>query len=45
MQGEPMAREIRAWPELEKRLTVRVLAPYIKAIEDKREIAAVMKVF
>jgi Zn-dependent protease with chaperone function len=43
LTGKPMSSLIRVWPELEKRLTVRVLAPYINAIEAKREAAQVIK--
>ena len=45
MSGEPMSAQMRGWHELEKKLTIRVLVPYIEAIEVKKEIAAVMKAF
>jgi len=45
MTGKPMSSQIQMWPELEKKLTVRVLAPYIDAIEAKKEFAAVVKAF
>lgn len=45
MSGEPMCRQIRGWHELEKKLTIRVLVPYIEAIEAKKELAAIIKAF
>jgi Zn-dependent protease with chaperone function len=41
--GTPMSGEIRGWPALEKKLTVRVLVPYIDAIEAKKDAAQVIK--
>ncbi|MCI0684603.1 MAG: M48 family metalloprotease [Gemmataceae bacterium] len=45
MNGNPMSSDIRGWPELEKKLTIRVLTPYLRAIEEKQEIAAILKAF
>jgi Zn-dependent protease with chaperone function len=43
MNGDPLSYQIRGWQELEKKLTIRVLAPYIDAIEVKKDIAAIFK--
>src|SRR5262245_48646449 len=45
MSGEPMSSQIRGWHELEKKLTIRVLVPYIEAIEVKKDMAAIMKAY
>jgi hypothetical protein len=45
LTGEPMSDQIRGWGALEKKLTVRVLMPYINAIESKKEAAKVIKAF
>jgi len=43
MAGDPLSYQIKGWHELEKKLTIRVLAPYLESIEVKKDIAAIIK--
>jgi Zn-dependent protease with chaperone function len=45
LTGKPLSADIPTWPALEKKLTVRVLVPYIDAIESKKDAAAIYKTF
>lgn len=42
MEGEPTSELVDTWDELERKLTIRLVAPYLAAIESKHELAALM---
>ena len=42
MEGEPASRLVEKWDELERKLTIRLLAPYLAAIEAKHAFAELM---